>query len=832
MKRSKKEFVFQQAAGVIVFILVLTSVVFAEIYWTEHIVGNIWTCWTAVAVDFDQDNDVDVLGSSTFDHQIIWWENDGTENFTQHFITEQFDSATDIHVIDLDRDGDMDVLGMAFFGDVAWWENDGNMNFTRNQITEEFNRGYDLYALDVDNDEDIDFVGAFYKSSPSGIDISWWENNGNEHFTMHEVDSDFNGAVGVHAIDMENDGDIDILGAALADNKISWWENDGQQNFTVHEVATNFKGARDAYAEDLDRDGDIDIIALAQDLGLIVWWENDGSQQFTGHLIDENLVGPWDVCAEDLDGDDDFDILVADYNGDETFYYENDGEENFVKLVMKSNFDGAKSVYAFDIDTDGDMDFLGSACWENELYWWENDTVSSPGMCMGVNLETDPDPVEIYPGDSFRIFIYIDNPSEEPITSDIWLGWYFNDEFLELYNYYDVPLDAGGTNGTNWMQPISQSAQAGTYRFVAYTGAYSEPCDSAWFEFVVLEQEGFPDVGLVVSDYDGDWTEVSDLLFDTGQVSSVTFVDARYSTPLVSELLDYDVLMVWSNHDFANATALGDNLADYVDAGGAVVTTQFAHHTDRRLRGRYMSDYSPLGHGSSRWWDASLRNDDPDHPIMDGVSSGSEGNYFSADKQGNWHQVQHWRVLWSNYSGTVVNQDYPQCVAINGYFGASEREWAGDVGRMMTNAVLYAHSQAPGIWLNSQPPSPDWAEYYRPAYSDQPSENMENNSVALTEVLKEQDINEAQLNMPVFVDAHPNPFNAQTKISYKIPEAGRVNISVYNIMGQKVGTIVDEYKEIGVHEITWDASNLSSGIYFYRLETGEINISRRMTLLK
>ena len=78
----------------------------------------------------------------------------------------------------------------------------------------------------------------------------------------------------------------------------------------------------------------------------------------------------------------------------------------------------------------------------------------------------------------------------------------------------------------------------------------------------------------------------------------------------------------------------------------------------------------------------------------------------------------------------------------------------------------------------------------------------------------------------------PNPFNPATEIRFALPEASHVTIDIYNVMGQKVTTLVDEHRDAGRHTVRWDGSYAASGVYFYRIEAGSFVESRKMILLK
>ena len=103
---------------------------------------------------------------------------------------------------------------------------------------------------------------------------------------------------------------------------------------------------------------------------------------------------------------------------------------------------------------------------------------------------------------------------------------------------------------------------------------------------------------------------------------------------------------------------------------------------------------------------------------------------------------------------------------------------------------------------------------------------------------EEQDQNTTPVSGNIVMHSnHPNPFNPSTTISFDLAQASNISVIVYNIKGQKVRTLLNEYRENGTHSIYWngtDNSNKSvaSGLYFYKLTSGKDTVTHKMLLLK
>jgi hypothetical protein len=80
--------------------------------------------------------------------------------------------------------------------------------------------------------------------------------------------------------------------------------------------------------------------------------------------------------------------------------------------------------------------------------------------------------------------------------------------------------------------------------------------------------------------------------------------------------------------------------------------------------------------------------------------------------------------------------------------------------------------------------------------------------------------------------SYPNPFNPWTTIRFQLPKKSLVHLSIYNMLGAEVDMLVSEILEAGFYKADWDASGFPSGVYFYRIKTGDFTDSKKMVLMK
>jgi len=79
---------------------------------------------------------------------------------------------------------------------------------------------------------------------------------------------------------------------------------------------------------------------------------------------------------------------------------------------------------------------------------------------------------------------------------------------------------------------------------------------------------------------------------------------------------------------------------------------------------------------------------------------------------------------------------------------------------------------------------------------------------------------------------YPNPFNPTTTIKYELPRESKVQLIIYNVLGEKVAELVNAFQRVGSYKVEWNAGNFASGVYIYRIKAGDFISSKKLILLK
>jgi hypothetical protein len=341
---------------------------------------------TTRADDIDGDGDLDVVASIS--NRIVWFENvEGHGTFQQEHpiaeITAGIVRATDLG--DVNGDGHVDVLAAIYAPGgvdvIGWYQNpqsQGSFGELREVVPKLADGAFSSYAADLDGDGDLDVIAALERDGM----IVWYENDnvtsrgrfGERKVISHEAI----GARSVFAIDLDRDGDLDVLSASYSDNKIAWYENtDGRGTFGEQQIiTTDALGAQFVFASDLDGDGDADVLSASAGDNKLAWYENtDGRGTFgVENVISTNAIGAQVIVATDLNGDGDMDIVSASSGNNTIAWYENtDGGGSFgSRRLINVRAPGASFVQAGDLDGDGDVDVLSVAADNGKVTWHEN----------------------------------------------------------------------------------------------------------------------------------------------------------------------------------------------------------------------------------------------------------------------------------------------------------------------------------------------------------------------------------------------------------------------------------------------------------------------------
>ncbi len=752
--------------------------------------------------------------------------------FTEHAITDDFGQTLFATAGDVDQDGWIDIVTADTTPDNICWIRGGGGAFSAPVIIDTLVGGaIQGRAVDMDFDGDIDIVGAMW----SGSVVVWWENDGTLEFVKHTI--------GVHGnahtalpVDIDEDGDLDVVVCGNSGGS-AWWENDGAMNFVRHNLVS---GVTSQYADagDLDDDGDIDLVTNDFDQG-VRWWENDGSENFTSHLLP--FVGAHSIRAYDMDGDDDLDILCAAFNPPAVRWWENDGAAGFTGHDISTATTGTITADPCDFDWDGDIDICGGGEQSDDVVWWENDgamgftehilaggTLNSTQTVWAFDIDDDGDDDILAAG-----------------RSDPDVRWYENDA-VSCSIIADPPAGVAPLTVQFTASIVAPSAASGV--------AWDIDGDGSTEAVGLAVEWTFDEPGLydVLISYDVGDTNGKFLVhecvrvFDSSSGLSFDGGDEYVDTPPAAglELTGAFTLEAWINPfgwgDFSFGTFGYGHILSKGPIDLYLVGEHFARNDHSLFLDITHADATVSGSGSP---ENSLALDSWQHVavVYDGVSGVTM--YVDGDEVLVTHTTAPSGTVASN-SGDALGIGNVLPDLNKGFEGAIDevRVWniprsGGDIADDMLVRLDGDEPGLVGYWRLD--------EAYGTTVVDAAG-TCDDGSVAgadwvqgvvlyptgVTDPPDDGLVSRARL-----LSNHPNPFNPLTHIAFELPRTGDITLSVYDAAGRFVRALLSGELGPGKHSVEWDGRDdagrrLASGVYLYRLTSAEGSEARKMVLLK
>jgi len=427
-------------------------------------------------VDIDADGDLDVIGGAGQAQVVALWYNDGQSppGWTQQFVDATFPGASGVHAADIDGDGDLDIVAAAETpgNKVAWWRNDGDhpITWTRQLLDNYCPVSCSITTADINRDGRPDVLATSWNLG----DVIWWRNEGGDPvtWTRQVIDGNFGGAHDAYAIDLDEDGDIDVVGAAGTNNYVAWWRNQGGDPIVWERqiIAAGFTGARAVHVADINRDGRPDVVATCFS-NHVSWWRNDGGEPltWTRQDIDETFNGGHCVWTGDVDGDGRLDVMATAYYDNTVAWWRNAGGDPIAweEHSLSTNWPNAMNIRAGDVDGDGALDILATSRLPGEFGWWQAtqfkpaggltstvlDLCGAPpsvdvdwtartpaGTNLGVCLRSGENPEELGPWSApltspgqvsdlhgrylqYKLLLNTSDPARSPVIEEIRVSW-------------------------------------------------------------------------------------------------------------------------------------------------------------------------------------------------------------------------------------------------------------------------------------------------------------------------------------------------------------------------------------------------------------------------
>jgi enediyne biosynthesis protein E4 len=770
---------------------------------------NVGDGWQGVSfVDFDNDGNDDIFSASHDGPPGVLYLNNGDGTFTD--ITASaglLETSNEGGVFgDYDNDGLLDLYVSDEGPPNFLFRNNGDRTFT--DVSEESGAGVSGAAIsspfgDYNNDGLLDI----YVVNLGGAN-DLLRNNGDGTFTkVTDAAGVGNAGLGLTAVwsDFNLDGKLDLYVGNQDANVL--YQNDGFGTFTDITALAGVSGGATSgvtASGDFDNDGDIDIYVASNGSDDILY-QNNGDGTFTNVSATAGISNPGisvGIAFGDLDNDGWLDILVVN-EGNANVLYHNNGDGTFSDISASAGIEDPAGIgqgTAFgDFDNDGDLDiFVTNINLQNRLYRNEGNA----NNWLNVNLVGKA-------SNRFGIGVRVKVKS-----AGVW-----------------QTREVSGGSGFSSQNSIPLEFGLGTSTIVDSVVVYwSSGLISTLTQPAINGSITVTEPPLRTLDVQVDWLVSPELPITIISGSTLTVI-ARITNKGTADATNFKVLglidtndvTIYSDTVFVSSLAGQDimslSFADWTPPAATVYNftfinqlagDEYSENDTAKVKGE-VSFYKPPTVTSTTPNDSTVEVSNTFGTIRARFSEIMDSSSFDSST-----------VF---VSGSISGPIPGEIIFRPGFNSLSivrSSEFTYEFGETVTVTLTGEVRSILGLTLDGNEngieegsPTDDYTWIF---IIEQPTSVGEHNNEKVTSY---------QLNQN-----YPNPFNPSTIISYSIADAQLVTLKLYNMLGEEVMTIVNQNQDTGNYSVTFDASELTSGVYIYKLSAGTFVQSKKMILLR